>query len=208
MSKEERDFKKVRLIIVMSASLVILAFIVGIFLGADINPPKDLKEPKVVDKKETEKEAKKETELRSGYDIKEVIYDTSSRGNDSVEKVELTTDGRILVSIIDKNEIIVNRLEVEKGVDKYYLVHVNQSDYCEGNTRLILDQGYVYYYMNIDSLVCAHRIIEEKINTIGMGSIVNIEEEKKQYSEDEPYSYTVYAVDSNGNKTDISDKIY
>ncbi len=210
MTKEEREFKKARLVIVMSASLVILAFLIGIFLGADMKPSKDLKESKVVDKKENKKKSKNKAKLRSGYEIKEVLYDTTSRGNYSIEKVELTNDGTVLVSIIENNKVLVDRLEVEKAVMNTYEVHVGISEMCEGNVRLIFDKGDDYFsYLNVDDLVCGHKITNNKIT--GLSNVDKIEEETEESSKDEesdaPDKYVVYAVDGNGNKTNISDKL-
>ena len=138
-------------------------------------------------------------------EISKVLFDTTSRNNSTVEKVELTTDNKVLVSITGDG-YNVNRQQVAENVKNTSLVHAGQKNTCEGNARLmfILNDGTVSY-LNIDQLVCGHKVVTAKVN--GLTNITEVTEDKKQTNENEPYKYTVYAKDKDGKSTDITDKL-
>ena len=146
--------------------------------------------------------------------VKKVLFDTSSRENDTVEKVVITEDNRVLVTMtgeyLDKDSKTVKldtkEREIAQKVKSTSLVHVGMSDICEGNSKLmfILEDGTVSY-LDIDELVCGHKIVVAVVD--GLSNITEITEEKEQTNPYEPYKYTVYAKDKDGNKTDISSKL-
>ncbi len=204
--KQEKNLndKKDGLIIGLAFCFVVIAALLGFFIGTTFSDKVEKKSEDKTNKTET-KEQEKTINLRDGYKIKEVLFDTTSYGNNSIEKVELTEDGDILLSIIDNDEIIVNRLELFVSVEKSYLVHVGQSDTCEGNARLIFDRGNnLYTYLNIDDFVCSHKVTTG--NIMGLENVQDIEEKVEKF-EGEPDIYKVYAVDKQENKSEISDKL-
>ncbi len=183
--------KKYKIIIGVLVVLLIVAVCTIVFL---ISSGKD--KCKTAPKPETKEEV---------YNIKEVLYDTTSYGNDTVEKVELTTDGTVLVSITGDDKVNMNRKEVAHGVEKTFKVNVGKSDICEGNTRIILLDGEgAATFIDIDDLVCGHNLTVKTID--GVGYITNIEDKTVKY-EGEPDGHEVYAVTKDGKKVDISDKL-
>ena len=148
------------------------------------------------------------------YKIKEVLYDNTSYGNDDVEKVELTNDGVVLVSIngtgYDDSEdkevsFKINRVEVASNVSKTFSIHVGTSDICEGNRRIMfIHKDGTVSYINIDDLACGQMINVIKFE--GLKDVLKFEEKIVKH-EGEPNEYIVYAVTKDGNKTDITEKI-
>ena len=148
------------------------------------------------------------------YKIKEVLYDNTSYGNDDVEKVELTNDGVVLVSIngtgyddSDDKEVSfkINRVEVASNVSKTFSIHVGASDICEGNRRIMfIHMDGTVSYINIDDLACGQMINVIKFE--GLKDVLKFEEKIVKH-EGEPNEYIVYAVTKDGNKTDITEKI-
>ena len=210
--KKEISFQKVRLIIVMVSSLVVLSFLLGTFVGASFRissedkaiekfNDKDIKKAKPVDGNEEQTK-----NYEKDYEVEKILYDTTDYGNDTIELVELTTDKKIIATIKENNKIIKKEKIADSVIDTY-LVHVGMSDTCEGNARLIiLSENNNYSYLNIDALTCGHEISLKELKELN--NIVSIEEvEEKSKYRDEPNNYIVYAIDKNDNRIDISDKL-
>ena len=175
------------------------------------------------EKKENEKEKKEEKQPETKkqeyindkkYNIKEVLYDTKSYGNDTVEKVELSKDGVVLVSLTgsgyadavdEETEFNIKRKEVATDVVKTYTFNVGKSDVCEGNKRIIfVHKDNTASYIDIDTLVCGHEIVVKKLD-----GIKNIDkfEEKVTKIKGEPDGHQIFVVTKDGKKTDITDKL-
>ena len=163
-----------------------------------------------------QKESNNNTNNNTKKDVvKEVLFDNTSYGNDVVDIVELTEDGKILVTIKgnrldDKKEVI--KEEIINSVNKTYKVHAGESDVCEGNSRLmfIMNDGTISY-LDIDQLVCGDDIVTAN-NIANLKDIVEITEKitpgkcEKFDNQDWclPDHHDVYALDKSGNQTDIT----
>lgn len=147
-----------------------------------------------------------------------VLYDTSSYGNDLYQIVELTDDGTVLVTIngtgerLNGEEKIIKK-EVLKNVNKTFKVLAGQSDVCAGNTRLMfIMNDSSLSYLDIDQLECGDTI---KIvnNVANLKDIVEVTEKiapgacLDDGSYCEPDIHSVYAIDKNGTKVDITNKL-
>lgn len=212
--------KKAKIIIGVLVALLVVAIGVIIFLVVD-GKDKDDKPKKEPETKQVEKpsrrpeekenqekeESKEDTKKPSSknYEIKEVLFDTTSYGNDDVEKVELTTDGVVLVSITGTGKNDVTRKEVAKNVVKTFVVQVGQSDICEGNKRIMfIHKNGTASYIDIDELTCGQEIDVDDLE--GFKNIEKFEVKTVKY-DGEPDGYIVYVVTKDGKKTDISDEI-
>ncbi len=187
------DNKKYKIIIGVLVVLLVVALGVICLLVTKNNEKEEPKEES--ETKEVEKKIEKE------YEIKEVLYDTTSYGNDDVEKVELTNDGIVLVTITGTEED-VTRKEVANNVVDTYIVKVSQSDTCEGNKRIIfVGEDRTATYINIDSLVCGHEIEVEPLE-----GVKNIDyfDTKAVKQNGEPDYNLVYVITKDGNKKDIT----
>jgi flagellar basal body-associated protein FliL len=121
------------LVVLLAAALCVICFLLG--RDAKKEEPKNESETKEIEKKEDSEEKEKDEEKeeeptkettkkeeKQDYKIKEVLFDTTSYGNDDVEKVELTSDGVVLVTITG-TENDVNKKEIAKDVVKTYLLY-------------------------------------------------------------------------------------
>jgi hypothetical protein len=191
------DNKKYKIIIGVLVVLLVVALGVICLLVTKNNEKEEPKEES--ETKEVEKKIEKE------YEIKEVLYDTTSYGNDDVEKVELTTDGIVLVSITGSDENDVTRQEVATKVVKTYMVQVGQADICEGNKRLMfVHKDGTASYLNIDELTCGQDILVQKLE--GYKDVEKFEVETVK-NDGEPDAHIAYVITKDGKKTDISDEI-
>lgn len=204
------------LVVLLAAALCAICFLLGRESKKEEIPNKE-SETKEVEKKEDseekEKDEKKEEEPtkettkkeeKQDYKIKEVLFDTTSYGNDDVEKVELTTDGTVLVTIKGTDND-VTREEVAKDVTKTFTVRVGQADICEGNKRIMfVHKDGTASYINIDQLTCGQSIVVEKLN--GYKNIDRFEEKTVKY-DGEPDEHITYVITKDGKKTDITAKI-
>ena len=164
--------------------------------------PEEEKEENEEEKKKNNEEEK--TKENKKYKIKKVLFDTTSYGNDDIEKVELTDDGIVLVSMtgVEKE---VKRKEVLKDVTKTFEVRVGQSDICEGNKRIMfVHKDGTASYLNIDELTCWHSIVVNKIS--GLKNVDKFEEKVIKH-EGEPNEYVTYVITKDGEETDISQKL-
>ena len=224
--------KKAKIIIGVLVALLVVAIGVIIFLVVDGKDKDDKtkkdpetkqverpgRRPEVKEKQEelekektpeeeTKEETKKDTKKPSSknYKIKEVLFDTTSYGNDDVEKVELTTDGVVLVSITGTGENDVTRKEVAKNVVKTFVVQVGQADICEGNKRIMfIHKNGTASYINIDELTCGQEIDVDDLE--GFKNIEKFEVKTVKY-DGEPDAHITYVITKDGKKTDISDEI-
>lgn len=207
------------LVVLLAAALCVICFLLGRESKKEEIPDKEA-ETKEVEKKEEQNEKEKdeekeeetpketpkkeEKEETKDYKIKEVLFDTTSYGNDDVEKVELTTDGTVLVTIKGTDND-VTREEVAKDVTKTFTVRVGQADICEGNKRIMfVHKDGTASYINIDQLTCGQSIVVEKLN--GYKNIDRFEEKTIKY-DGEPEGHITYVITKDGKKTDISAKI-
>ena len=176
------------------------------------------------EKKENEKEKKEEKQPETKkqeyindkkYSIKEVLYDSISYGNDTVEKVELSKDGVVLVSLTgsdyadagddEETEFNIKRKEVATDVVKTYTFNVGKSDICEGNKRIIfVHKDNTASFIDIDDLVCGHKIVVKKLDGI---SNIDKFEDKVTKTKGEPDGHQIYVITKDGKKTDITDKL-
>ena len=203
------------LVVLLAAALCAICFL----LGRDTKKEETRKEPetkeieKKEDSEEKEKDEKKEEEPtkettkkeeKQDYKIKEVLFDTTSYGNDDVEKVELTSDGVVLVTMTG-TENDVNKKEIAKDVVKTFMVQVGQNDICEGGKRLMfVHKDGTASYLSVDDLTCGQNIVVDKLN-----GVKNIEKfEVKTIKHDgEPDEHITYVITKDGKKTDITAKI-
>jgi len=206
------------LVVLLAAALCAICFLLGRESKKEEIPDKEA-ETKEVEKKEEQNEKEKdeekeetsketpkkeEKEETKEYKIKEVLFDTTSYGNDDVEKVELTTDGTVLVTIKGTDND-VTREEVAKDVTKTFTVRVGQADICEGNKRIMfVHKDGTASYINIDQLTCGQSIVVEKLN--GYKNIDRFEEKTVKY-DGEPDEHITYVITKDGKKTDITAKI-
>ena len=191
------DNKKYKIIIGVLVVLLVVALGV-ICLLVTKNNEKEETRKKGTEIKEAEKVIIREYEEP---EIKEILYNTTSYGNDDVEIVELTNDGTVLVTI-NGTEEDVTRKEVANNVVDTYIVKVSQSDTCEGNKRIIfVGEDRTATYLNIDSLVCGHEIEVEPLE-----GVKNIDyfDTKVVKQEGEPDYNLVYVITKDGNKKDIT----
>ena len=221
--------KKTKAIIGILVGLLLIAVVVIIILVAtgkdkDDKPKKEPEtkqvekpspRPPVIEKKgeegtkekapeENKPKEEKKTNTKK-YKIKKVLFDTKKYGNDDVEKVELTTDGIVLVSITGSEENDVTRQEVATKVVKTYMVQVGQADICEGNKRLMfIHKNGTASYLNIDELTCGQDILVQKLE--GYKDIDKFEVETVK-NDGEPDAHIAYVITKDGKKTDISDEI-
>ncbi len=192
------------LVVLLAAALCVICFLLGRDSKKE-EPKKDVETKEVEKKEETKKD---EPELvddsKQGEVIKEVLFDTTSYGNDDVEKVEITYNGTVLVTIKGTDND-VERKEVAKNVVKTFTVQVGQSDICEGNKRIMfVHKDGTASYLNIDELVCGRKIVVENLK--GFKNIDKFEVKTVKY-EGEPDGYITYVITKDGKKTDISNKI-
>lgn len=185
------------LVVLLVAALCVICFL----LGRDTKKEEPRKEPET---KEVEKKEKPSTPEKEETKENKVLFDTTSYGNDDVEKVELTSDGVVLVTMTG-TENDVNKKEVAKNVTKTFMVQVGQADICEGNKRLMfVHKDGTASYLNIDELTCGQKIVVEKLD--GVKNIEKFEVKTVKY-DGEPDGHTVYAITKSGKKIDISEKI-
>jgi len=182
------------LVVLLVAALCTICFL----LGRDTKKEEPRKEPETKEIEKKEKSEKGETKENK------VLFDTTSYGNDDVEKVELTSDGVVLVTMTG-TENDVNKKEVAKDVTKTFMVQVGQADICEGNKRLMfVHKDGTASYLNIDELTCGQKIVVEKLD--GVKNIEKFEVKTVKY-DGEPDGHTAYAITKSGKKIDISEKI-
>ena len=146
---------------------------------------------------EANKEVNAKEELTPVDDNKETRYDLYEH-----DKIKIVYDsGKILVTA---PELYYKEEKIQIGVKSAVLVHVGQSDICEGNARLIfiMNDGSLSS-LYIDDLVCGNKL---RTNSYfdGLTNIVEVYDKKVKTNDYEPYKYSVYAKDSKGNETDIS----
>ena len=182
------------LVVLLVAALCTICFL----LGRDTKKEEPRKEPETKEIEKKEKPEKGETKENK------VLFDTTSYENDDVEKVELTSDGVVLVTMTG-TENDVNKKEVAKDVTKTFMVQVGQADICEGNKRLMfVHKDGTASYLNIDELTCGQKIVVEKLD--GVKNIEKFEVKTVKY-DGEPDGHTAYAITKSGKKIDISEKI-
>jgi len=185
------------LVVLLVAALCVICFL----LGRDTKKEEPRKEPET---KEIEKEEKPEEPKKEETKENKILFDTTSYGNDDVEKVELTSDGVVLVTMTG-TENDVNKKEVAKNVTKTFMVQVGQADICEGNKRLMfVHKDGTASYLNIDELTCGQKIVVEKLD--GVKNIEKFEVKTVKY-DGEPDGHVTYVVTKDGKKTDISSEI-
>ena len=192
------------LVVLLVAALCVICFLLG--KDTKKEEPKKNFETKEVKKDEKPKEDQPELvdDSKQGEVIKEVLFDTTSYGNDDVEKVEITYNGTVLVTMTG-TENDVNKKEVAKNVTKTFMVQVGQADICEGNKRLMfVHKDGTASYLNIDELTCGQKIVVEKLD--GVKNIEKFEVKTVKY-DGEPDGHTAYAITKSGKKIDISEKI-
>ena len=192
------------LVVLLAAALCVICFLLG--KDTKKEEPKKDHETKEVKKDEKPKEDKPELvdDSKQGEEIKEVLFDTTSYGNDDVEKVELTNNGKVLVTIKGTDNDVTGK-EVAKNVVKTFVVQVGQSDICEGNKRIMfVHKDGTASYLNIDELVCGRKIVVENLK--GFKNIDKFEVKTVKY-DGEPDGHVTYVVTKDGKKTDISSKI-
>ena len=138
----------------------------------------------------------------NNFVAKEEIY--ASYDKDKI--VEITENGKVLVTMTNASGDgeKIEKQEIIRDVKATSIVHVGQSDVCEGNAKLIfiLENGKVSY-LDIDMLVCEGRIAVHNIPNLNNIVEVTEKEEASEYQNDPPF-YTVYAKDKDGNIIDIS----
>lgn len=161
---------------------------------------------KVVDKEEKEtkeEEEDKKEETKSTDEVTYEIIDQSEKNADYSYKIQLSSNGEVLV----ESDNIKKDTVVATNILKAKAMRYSMSDICMGNLVIMMvTKDNTLSYFSVDDIVCGEATKVEVFKNVGnLTNVVDVSEKKAlEATEYEPASYAIHAITKDGKDIDIT----